>query len=65
MQCTGWACTYYCFLTFIFVMIITFFFHLLFYLWFSYYYVGNFHSTDLIKWKEDALEKIDDSMLSE
>jgi len=58
MQCDGWTCAYFCVLTVILTIISTIVFHVLFVSWFSFYYVGNYHSADLIRWREANLAKI-------
>ena len=58
MECDPWTCKYYALLTIVAIIGGTFAIHILFYIYFSHWYVRRHHSADLIIWKEQRLAQV-------
>lgn len=57
-ECNVYTCMYYCIVTVIIIIISTIILHILFYGVFSYWYVGKYHSNDIVRWREQRLSQI-------
>jgi hypothetical protein len=58
MECNTMTCAYYSFITIGAIILVTLAIHMLFYIVFAHWYVREYHSGDLVRWREDSLERI-------